>query len=53
MTRKREIAGCLSAVHATGCKNVTLITAYQSEIIETKGITIRCIPAWEWMLDNA
>ena len=52
-TRKREIAGCLSAVQATGCKNVTLITAYQSEIIETKGITIRCIPAWEWMLDNA
>ena len=51
-TRKREIAGCVSAAQATGCKNVALITANQAETIETAGITIRCIPAWEWMLET-
>ena len=51
-TRRREIAGCVSAARATSCHNIMLITFNHSEVIEANGLTIRCIPVWEWLLEN-
>lgn len=51
-TRQREIAGCVSAAHATKCENVWLITNSHSETIECQGVKIRCVPAYEWLIDS-
>lgn len=48
-TRKREIAGCVSAAKATKCDNVWLITNSHTETIEANGVRIQCVPAYEWL----
>lgn len=50
-TRKREIKGIIEAAEATGCRNLTIITADTSEgIILDNGMTIHVLPAWRWLL---
>ncbi len=50
-TRKREIKGIIEAAEATGCRNLTIITADTSEgIILDNGMTINVLPAWRWLL---
>ena len=51
-TRRREIAGCVSAAQATNCTEATIITLAHSETITLKGIIIRCVPAYEWLLED-
>lgn len=50
-TRQREINGIMEAAKATGCSNLYIITAENSEEIEVgDGLTIHVLPAWRWLL---
>lgn len=50
-TRRREINGLVEAAKATGCNNMIIITADNSEVINLdNGNVIHVIPAWEWLL---
>lgn len=50
-TRQREINGIIEAAKATGCSNLYIITAENSEEIEVEdGLTIHVLPAWRWLL---
>ncbi|HCS87506.1 MAG TPA: ATPase [Bacteroidales bacterium] len=49
-TREREIAGLIEAHNATHCTNLCIVTHNQEDTIEYKGLSIRVIPAWKWML---
>ena len=49
-TRKREIKGLINASKATGCDNLLIITAEETESIVEEGKTITVIPAWRWLL---
>ncbi len=52
-TRKREINGLLEASAATGCQNLTIITAFKEEdILLEDGRHIQVLPAWKWLLDR-
>ncbi|MCF0196555.1 MAG: ATP-binding protein [Bacteroidaceae bacterium] len=51
-TRKREIAGCVSAAHATNRAEATIITSAHTETIVARGVTIHCIPAYEWLIEQ-
>ncbi len=49
-TRQREINGIIEAAEVTGCKNLSIITADTSDEIRlSNGLTIRVIPAWQWL----
>ena len=49
-TRQREINGVIEAAEVTGCKNLSIITADTSDEIRlSNGLTIRVIPAWQWL----
>lgn len=50
-TRQRELAGILEAAEATGCDNLWIITADNTEEIHTEnGRTIHVVPAHQWLL---
>lgn len=50
-TRKRELKGLDLAAKATGCQNLTIVTAFHREEATTaSGIPVRIIPAHEWLL---
>jgi predicted AAA+ superfamily ATPase len=50
-TRRREIDGLKEASKVTGCKNMLIITADESDEITTpEGLTITVVPAWRWLL---
>lgn len=50
-TRRREIDGLLEASDATGCGNLYIITADESEeILLESGKKIHVIAAWRWLL---
>jgi len=49
-TRSREIKGLVAASRATGCKDMTIVTFEQSDIIESAQGVIKVVPAWKWML---
>lgn len=50
-TRRREISGLVEAAEATGCSNLFIITADDSEeITHDNGMTIHVLPAWRWLL---
>lgn len=52
-TREREINGIVEASTATGCRNLYIITAYDSEEIELEnGLKIHVLPAWQWLLER-
>lgn len=52
-TRRREINGLIEASEATGCHNLYIITADNSEEIDLdKGDTIHVLPAWRWLLEK-
>ena len=51
-TRRREINGIIEAAEATGCRNLLIITADNSEEIHAAaGMTIHVVPAWQWLLE--
>lgn len=53
-TRRREINGLVEAAKATGCNNMIIITADNSEEINLdNGNVIHVIPAWEWLLSGS
>jgi hypothetical protein len=50
-TRRREIDGLMEASQVTGCQNLLIITADESEEITTpEGHAITVVPAWQWLL---
>lgn len=49
-TRKREVEGLLEASSMTGCKDLTIITAEEEDILQVNGFTIKIHPAWKWLL---
>lgn len=52
-TRRREINGLIEASEATGCHNLYIITADNSEeIVLDNGDTIHVLPAWRWLLEK-
>lgn len=51
-TRKRECAALTEAAKEINCNNLLLITWNHEEIILEKEITIQCLPAWKWLLEN-
>lgn len=51
-TRRREIDGIVEAAITTGCQNLLIITAGNSEEIRAdNGMIIHVVPAWKWLLD--
>lgn len=53
-TRRREINGLVEAAKATGCNDMIIITADNSEEINLdNGNVIHVIPAWEWLLSGS
>lgn len=51
-TRRREIDGIVEAAITTGCQNLLIITADNSEEIRAdNGMIIHVVPAWKWLLD--
>lgn len=53
-TRRREINGLVEAAKATGCNNMIIITADNSEEINLEnGNVIHVLPAWEWLLSGS
>jgi len=51
-TRKREISGLLKASEKHKVKNHLIITYNTEEIIQEKGIEIKVIPVWNWLLQH-
>lgn len=52
-TRYREICGLIEASEVTGCKNLYIITADDSEEIKLEnGKEIHVMPAWRYLLEN-
>jgi hypothetical protein len=51
-TRRREIAGLLEASAATGCQNLLIITAAESEEISLPNAHITVLPAPQWLLSR-
>lgn len=52
-TRRREINGLKEASDVTGCHNLYIVTADESEeIVVDEGRTIHVVPAWRWLLDK-
>lgn len=52
-TRRREINGLKEASDVTGCRNLYIVTADESEeIVIDEGRTIHVVPAWRWLLDK-
>lgn len=52
-TRRREINGLKEASDVTGCRNLYIVTADESEeIVVEEGRTIHVVPAWRWLLDK-
>lgn len=52
-TRRREINGLVEASEATGCHDLYIITADNSEeIVLDNGDTIHVLPAWRWLLEK-
>lgn len=52
-TRRREINGLKEASDVTGCRNLYIVTADESEeIVVDEGRTIHVVPAWRWLLDK-
>ncbi|MCI1720975.1 MAG: ATP-binding protein [Bacteroidales bacterium] len=49
-TRNRELNGILEASKATGCKNLTIVTNDDEEIIKINNLDINVVPAWKWLL---
>lgn len=49
-TRRREIKGAVAAAKNTKCSNVYILTDHLSETIVHDGITIKAMPAWEWVV---
>lgn len=50
-TRRREINGLKEASDVTGCRNLYIVTADESEeIVVDEGRTIHVVPAWRWLL---
>ena len=49
-TRRREINGAVAAAKHTKCDNVYILTDHQSETIIHDGVTIKAMPAWEWLV---
>ena len=51
-TRKREIEPLYAAAKRTGCRNLVLVTDHEREDVSDDGITIKVVPAREWLLDK-
>lgn len=52
-TRRREIDGLIEASNATGCQNLFIITADESEEISLDdNRVIHVLPAWRWLLSQ-
>lgn len=52
-TRKREISGLLKASVSHNVLEYFIITYDTEEIIQEKGIEIKVIPVWKWILNTA
>ena len=49
-TRNRELDGIREAALLTGCRNMTIVTREQEEVVEDAAGTIHIVPAWKWFL---
>lgn len=52
-TRRREINELIEASEVTGCQNLFIITAEDSEEVKLDdGKVIYVLPAWRWLLEG-
>lgn len=51
-TKKREINGLLKAGQKLKCNNLLLITSDQEAEEKYKGIKIKLVPLWKWLLED-
>lgn len=51
-TKKREINGLLKAGQKLKCNNLLLITSDQEVEEKYKGIKIKLVPLWKWLLED-
>lgn len=49
-TRRRELRSLLGAARKLGCSELLLITDHERETIQENGLTVRVLPASDWML---
>lgn len=50
-TRRREVNGLIEASDVTGCRNLYIVSADESEeIVVDEDRTIHVVPAWRWLL---
>lgn len=49
-TLERELRGLKAAADTTGCKNCSIITFDEEDIINFQGLEIPVIPAWKWLM---
>jgi hypothetical protein len=50
-TRKRELRAIKDACTDLGCKEATVITLRQEEVIELEDITVSVVRARDWLLE--
>ena len=50
-TRKREIPPLFGAGLKLGCKDLVVVTDHETETVSDKGLTVRVLPAAEWLLN--
>lgn len=51
-TREREIQGLLFAAKKLKVKTLFVVTAFESETLETDSAKIHIVPAWQWLLQG-
>lgn len=49
-TRKREISSLIQAMTELDLETSTVVTLDEEDVVEQKGMTIRVIPAWKYMI---
>ena len=51
-TRRREMAGLVSAARQIGVERLLLLSAETEETVREDGCEIRVMPAWKWLLEG-
>jgi len=49
-TEEREIEGLVKFNRVVGLKHLMIVTYDEERVIEVKGLTIRVVPVWKWLL---
>ena len=51
-TRDRELGALVRGLEEGHCSMATVVTAYEEELVDSAGYSIRVIPAWRWLIEQ-